>query len=148
MPVIIMLFAILFNSVNAFINAYWLDNFSDYRLEWLVDYRFIIGSVLFISGYAINKLHDKILINLRKNSTNGYQIPYGGLFKYISCPNFFGEMIEWLGFALLAWNIAALAFFIWTIINLLPRALDHHNWYKKQFIDYPKNRKAVIPGIL
>jgi len=32
--------------------------------------------------------------------------------------------------------------------NLVPRAIDHHKWYKKEFADYPKERKAVIPFIL
>lgn len=145
MPILIMLFAVIFNSVNGFINGYWLGNLSSYSLDWLFDIRFILGIILFVAGFVINQFHDKILIKLRKNSTNGYQIPYGGLFKYISCPNFFGEIIEWAGFALLVWSLPALAFFVWTFINLVPRAIDHHKWYKKQFADYPRKRKAIIP---
>ena len=62
--------------------------------------------------------------------------------------NFFGEIIEWLGFAILTWSIAGLAFFLWTFFNLVPRALSHHRWYKNTFSDYPKNRKAVFPFII
>lgn len=148
MPVLIMLFAFIFNFVNGFINGYWLGNFASYTVDWLFDIRFIIGVLLFITGFVINQFHDRILINLRKNSINGYQIPYGGLFKYISCPNFLGEIIEWIGFAVLVWSLPALAFFVWTFINLVPRAVDHHKWYKKQFPDYPDKRRAIIPGIL
>ena len=39
-------------------------------------------------------------------------------------------------------------FFIWTFINLVPRAISHHKWYKDNFKDYPKNRKAIIPKLL
>jgi len=39
-------------------------------------------------------------------------------------------------------------FLIWVIANLFPRALSHHKWYKEKFSDYPKNRKAIIPGII
>lgn len=148
MPILIMLFAVCFNFVNGFINGYWLGNFAAYTNEWFFDFRFIIGIVLFISGFIINQYHDKILIGLRKSSTNGYQIPYGGLFRYISCPNFFGEIIEWAGFALLTWSLPSLAFLIWTFINLVPRALDHHKWYKNKFPDYPKKRRAIIPRLL
>jgi hypothetical protein len=148
MPVLIMLFAVVFNSVNGFINGYWLGNFSSYNLDWLIDIRFISGALLFITGFIINQFHDKILIQLRKNRLNGYQVPHGGLFKYISCPNFFGEIIEWAGFAILVWSLPALAFFVWTFINLVPRAIDHHKWYKKQFDDYPKKRKAVFPFLI
>jgi steroid 5-alpha reductase family enzyme len=87
-------------------------------------------------------------MSLRKNSSNGYSVPYGGMFSYVSCPNFLGEIIEWLGFALMSWSIAALAFALWTVFNLLPRAIDHHNFYKNTFKDYPAERKAVIPFIL
>ena len=148
MPVLIMLFAFIFNFVNGFINGYWLGNFASYTIDWLFDIRFIIGFILFITGFIINIYHDKILINLRKSIANGYQIPYGGLFRFISCPNFFGEIIEWIGFALLVWSLPSLAFFMWTFINLIPRAIDHHRWYKKQFPDYPVERRAIIPGIL
>jgi steroid 5-alpha reductase family enzyme len=96
----------------------------------------------------INLTADEKLIHMRKTRANGYQIPYGGLFNKISCPNFFGEMVEWLGFAILCWSLPALSFFIWTLCNLLPRALDHHRWYKKQFPDYPADRKAVVPYLL
>ena len=72
-------------------------------------------------GFLINNISDSTLINLRKTDTKQYSIPRGGLFDYISCPNFFGEIIEWLGFAILTWSIAGLAFFLWTFFNLVPR---------------------------
>ncbi|NTV19491.1 MAG: 3-oxo-5-alpha-steroid 4-dehydrogenase, partial [Bacteroidales bacterium] len=40
-----------------------------------------------------------------------------------------------------------LSFVVWSIINLLPRALHHHKWYKATFSDYPTTRKALIPFI-
>jgi 3-oxo-5-alpha-steroid 4-dehydrogenase 1 len=97
---------------------------------------------------GFNIRSDNMLIWLRKNSSNGYRIPYGGLFKYISCPNHFSEIIEWTGYAIMVWNMPALSFAVWTFANLVPRALDHHKWYKSHFENYPKDRKAVFPGIL
>ena len=32
--------------------------------------------------------------------------------------------------------------------NLVPRAIDHHQWYRATFEDYPPRRKAVIPYLL
>ena len=57
-------------------------------------------------------------------------------------------MIEWIGWAILTWSLAGAAFAIYTIANLLPRALQHHRWYKSQFADYPADRKAIIPYLL
>jgi 3-oxo-5-alpha-steroid 4-dehydrogenase 1 len=89
-----------------------------------------------------------MLINLRKPGETGYKIPKGFLFNYISCPNLFGEMVEWIGFGIMINSLPAYSFPIWTIVNLLPRALDHHKWYLQKFADYPKERKAVVPGVL
>ncbi len=70
------------------------------------------------------------------------------MYKYISSPNYFGEIIEWAGWAILTWSSAGFVFFIWTIANLFPRAIAHHKWYQNKFEDYPMNRKAIFPFIL
>jgi 3-oxo-5-alpha-steroid 4-dehydrogenase 1 len=46
------------------------------------------------------------------------------------------------------WSLAGLSFALWTFANLVPRALSNHRWYKEQFPDYPKNRKAILPFLL
>ena len=108
----------------------------------------IAGGILFLTGAYINLRSDNILLSLRKSNSKGYSIPQGGFFKYISCPNFFGEILEWTGFAIMTWSPAALAFAIWTMVNLIPRALDHHRWYQDHFDEYPSERKAIIPKVL
>jgi steroid 5-alpha reductase family enzyme len=113
-----------------------------------IDIRLTTGSIIFLTGFVINKYHDFLLIKLRPSTGDGYKIPYGGLFRYVSCPNFLGEIISWTGFALVAFNLAALSFLIWTVVNLTTRALDHHKWYIKEFPEYNKERKALIPYIL
>ncbi len=149
MPLVIALLAICFNLVNGFINGFYFGTISTgYSIEWLYDIRFIIGGILFISGMAINVKFDNVLLALRRSREKGYSIPQGGLFNYISCPNFFGEIMEWTGFAIMTWSPAALAFAVWTFVNLITRALDHHKWYKERFEDYPEKRKAIFPYIL
>ena len=147
MPVVIMLSAIFFNIINGFSFGYYFIHFADYTNDWLGDPRFILGIILFFTGLYINWKADSILINLRKPGETNYRIPNGWLFTKISCSNLFGELIEWLGFAILCWNLPALTFLIWTAANLIPRALSHHKWYKEKFTDYPE-RKAIIPYIL
>lgn len=147
-PVFIVLNAILFNFMNAGLNGYFLSNLAnteDYNSDWLSSLHFITGAILFCVGAFINLKSDTILINLRKPGETGYKIPKGFLFDYVSSPNLFGELIEWSGFALMAWNLPALTFMVWTFANLVPRAKNHHDWYKKQFADYPKERKVIFP---
>ena len=148
MPLIIALSAIFFNSINAGLNGLYLGNYGHlYNEDWLMDGRFMVGLLIFLVGACINIQSDNILLGLRKPNQQGYVIPKGGLFSYVSCPNHFGEIIEWMGFAILCWNLTALSFAIWTAANLIPRAIAHHQWYKEKFPDYPKGRKAVIPFI-
>ena len=148
-PLIVTILAVAFNLINGSLNGYYFGAISTgYPLDWVYDIRFILGGIFFVAGMVINIISDNILLSLRKSSSNGYAIPSGGLFRYVSCPNFFGEIVEWAGFALMTWSPAALAFAIWTAVNLIPRALDHHKWYRDRFEEYPESRKAVIPFIL
>lgn len=149
-PVVIVCSAICFNFMNGSLNGYWLGNDASHADAgaYFTSARFIVGILLFINGFAINNWADTILINLRKPGETGYKIPTGGLFNYISCPNHFGEIIEWLGFAVMINSLPAWSFALWAFCNLVPRALDHQKWYRKKFADYPKERKAVIPFVL
>mmetsp|Transcript_21476 Transcript_21476/g.39294 ORF Transcript_21476/g.39294 Transcript_21476/m.39294 type:complete len:258 (-) Transcript_21476:263-1036(-) len=111
--------------------------------------RLALGGVVFAFGFYHNFLADTILINLRKPGETDYKIPYGGLFTYVTAANYLGEAIEWTGFAIASQTPAAWAFVIWTVANLLPRALDQHRWYLKTFDTYSKlERKAFIPWVL
>ncbi|MFK7784016.1 MAG: DUF1295 domain-containing protein [Crocinitomicaceae bacterium] len=145
MPLVIVFSAIFFNGVNGFLNGYFIG-FMDYSGGELFSLNVIIGLLLFVGGMLINQITDSKLIALRKEQ-KGYQIPRKWLFEFISCPNHFGEIIEWIGFAIIAWSLPALTFAIWTFSNLVPRALNHHDWYQEHFDDYPQKRKAVIPWI-
>lgn len=104
------------------------------------------GLLLFVGGMLINIYHDYAMINLKRNK--GYSIPQGFLFDYVSCPNYFGEIIEWMGYALFCSTLSAYIFAFSTFCNLFPRAIDYHKWYVSKFQnEYPKNRKVIFPFI-
>jgi 3-oxo-5-alpha-steroid 4-dehydrogenase 1 len=148
-PILLIFFALVFNTINGYLNGRWLFYFSPvYPDAWLMDPRFIIGLELFLGGFIINLHSDHVLRNLRAPGETGYKIPCGGFFEYVSSANYFGELVEWTGWALATWSLAGLAFAIFTAANLVPRALAHHRWYRAQFPDYPEQRKAIIPYIL
>jgi 3-oxo-5-alpha-steroid 4-dehydrogenase 1 len=149
MPVVIMLLGFLFNCTNSYINGRYLTVLSEpYSNTWFFDPRFLGGAIIFLIGLTINQHSDLILFRLRKPGDAGYHIPTGGLYRFISAPNYFGEIVEWFGYALLTWSPAALVFAVWTVANLLPRGISHHRWYKEKFPDYPSDRKAIIPFLL
>ncbi len=151
MPLTIFLFAIVFNVFNTYVQARWIFTLSPdtaYTTDWLKEPRFILGVLLFYFGYAVNRQSDKILRLLRRSGKTEYSIPQKGLFLFVSCPNYLGEIIQWFGWAIALWSISGLMFAFWTVANLLPRARSHHQWYLSTFPDYPRQRKALIPHII
>jgi len=147
-PLVVVLLAIAFNLLNAGINAYWIGTLRWYPDRWLTDPRFLVGGVLFAGGLMLHVWADRKLRRLRASSSKGYQIPYGGAYRWVSCPNYLGEIVEWTGWALATWSLAGLAFALYTVANLAPRAVDHHAWYRRQFPEYPPERRALIPYVL
>lgn len=148
MPWAIVLMALCFNSINAYANARWISHFGDYAQAWLQSPAFLAGAVLFFSGWLTNRRADWVLLQLRGEGESAYRIPQGGLYRLVSCPNYLGEMLQWIGWAVLTWSAAGLAFAVFSIANLLPRAIANHRWYRREFADYPVERKAVIPFVL
>jgi len=148
-PLATVAMALAFNTLNASLNAYAITHGAlRHDLAWLGDPRFLIGVSLFGVGWIVNLHADHVLRSLRRPGETGYRIPRGGLFRWVSCPNYLGEIVEWCGWALATWTYAGFAFALFTIATLLPRALSHHRWYREHFPDYPPERKALVPGVL
>jgi len=145
MPLIIMLSAVLFNTINGSLLGIWFGRVAHYPADWYKTPAFITGSVLFAGGMWLNWTSDYYLISLRKPGETDYKLPQKGLFRLVASPNLLGELIEWGGFALLTWSLPALAFFIWSCANLVPRAIANRSWCRKTFPDYPADRKRLIP---
>jgi protein-S-isoprenylcysteine O-methyltransferase Ste14 len=145
MPILVVASGFIFNVLNGYLNARFISHFSRYAEGWLGDPRFVVGVVLFGTGFFVNRHADAVLARLRAPGDTGYKIPNGGLYRLISAPNYFGEIVEWFGFALASFQPAGLAFALFTVANLAPRAAAHHRWYRAEFADYPRERRALIP---
>ena len=149
MPLSIVGLGMLFNLANAWFQSRWLNTLGPgYEPSWLTDPRFLLGAALFLVGFGINVSSDAILRNLRAPGETGYRIPDGGLFQWVSSPNYLGEILEWVGWAVATWSLPGALFALWTACNLGPRALANHRWYQETFPDYPPERKALLPGLI
>jgi len=146
LPLDIILMACSFCVANAIMQNRSIFLFSSYSWNELNHITLVIGIILFFVGMYINIYHDYMMIKMKKNSDT-YVLPYGGLFRYISAPNYFGEILEWIGYAMIVQTFSGWIFVISTISNLLPRAIQTHRWYKTKFENYPKERKAIVPFI-
>lgn len=152
MPLSVILMGVTFNLVNAYMIGGWLFYLSPtdfYEPTWLFSPQFIIGSIIFFAGMAINWHSDYIIRHLRKPGDTGHYIPRGGMFKYVASANYFGEFVEWCGFAVLSWSAAGAVFALWTFANLAPRSGKLHQRYLREFGDeYAMlKRKRILPFI-
>lgn len=137
-----------FNLLNGWVNARWISGLGSYPPGWLSGPRFLAGAALFVAGLAVHASADAALRRLRAPGESGYRVPRGGLFEWVSCPNYLGEVVQWAGWALASWSPAGLAFALYTAANLLPRALANHAWYRRTFPGYPARRRALLPFVL
>lgn len=152
MPLSIILMGVIFNVLNAMMQGGWIFYVSDsnrYGVEWLWSWQFIVGLVVFAAGMAININSDYIIRHLRRPGDTRHYIPRGGMFKYVSSANYFGEWLEWTGFAILTWSWAGAVFSLWTFANLAPRARKIHARYLKEFgAEFAQLKlKKIIPFI-
>ena len=147
-PITMIAMAVFFNGITGGLIGWFMGYHADYGVDWLADPRFLAGLALMFAGAALNVWADYRLLDLRKASGGQRVMPRGGAFEYLACPNLAGEILEWIGFALLTWSFPALAFAIWTVANLAPRAFWRRNQYRESFADYPKGRAALIPKLL
>jgi protein-S-isoprenylcysteine O-methyltransferase Ste14 len=146
MTLAVALMGFLFNGVNATLNGWYLfRHAAPYPLAWLLDGRFVLGFSLFAAGFVINRWSDAILRGLRRPGESVYRIPHGGVFRWVSSPNYLGEIMEWAGWAVLTWSFAGASFAAWTVANLAPRARANHRWYRENFPDYPGERRILVP---
>eukprot|EP01089_Gocevia_fonbrunei_P014952 TRINITY_DN424_c0_g1_i2.p1 TRINITY_DN424_c0_g1~~TRINITY_DN424_c0_g1_i2.p1 ORF type:complete len:168 (+),score=25.13 TRINITY_DN424_c0_g1_i2:126-629(+) len=109
----------------------------------------IYGSVVaFIIFEICNGICHLMLRNLRPSGTKVRKIPRGFLFDFVSCPNYTFEISAWIAFTVMTQTVPSLLFALVGAVQMILWGLGKHARYYKEFKDYPKNRKAVIPFIL
>ena len=148
MPLAIMLMGVVFNLLNGYMQGEWLFYLAPdalYTSDWLITPQFLIGILLFFTGMAINWHSDYIIRHLRRPGDTRHYLPAKGMYRYVTSANYFGEIVEWAGWATLTWSLSGLVFLWWTVANLVPRANAIWHRYKEEFGDAVGSRKRVIP---
>ena len=77
----------------------------------------------------------------------GYKIPRGGLFELVACPHYLFEIIMFLGLAMIAQTVFALAVAFSTAAYLAGRSCATRRWYASKFEDFPARNKALVPYV-
>ena len=108
-----------------------------------------LGLILFLTGFILNTYSDYYMLNQKKKNKT-YVYPNSWPHQFVYSPNYLGEILEWTGYWLVHRNIYSFAFLVFTIANLLARAILTKDYYLLNFQseanDNP-NRKALIPFV-
>lgn len=116
--------------------------------------RHFCAVILFICAWTLQFQSNIILANMRKSKdgkviTQKHLMPKGGYFESVSAPHMYFEVLMYVAlFALLYENLTSFYILIWVASNQIHNALLTHKWYKENFKDYPKERKAIFPKLL
>ena len=149
MPIAILLMGVVFNLLNGYIQGEWLfylapENF--YSPAYLKSAPCWIGMLLFLVGMAINWHSDYVIRHLRKPGDTKHYLPEKGMYHWVTSGNYFGELLEWTGFAIMTSSPAAWVFVWWTFANLAPRAYAIRKKYREEFgREAVGKRKCLIP---
>ncbi|XP_059608324.1 polyprenol reductase-like [Phlebotomus argentipes] len=124
------------------------------HLAWAqLNWRVITSAVVFIFAWRQQWRANDSLARLRKNSsgqvvTEKHLMPAGGFFDLISSPHMSFECLMYVALVpALAGNTDWLLVTAWVIANQAQVAHFTHIWYREAFPNYPKSRKALIPGV-
>ena len=151
MPIAIMAMGIVFNVINGLLIGTSLFVFPPSQFNegavYLTHPTAIAGIIVFFCGMGINIHSDHVIRHLRQPGDTRHYLPQKGFYRYVTSANYFGELVEWTGFALFCSTPAAWLFVVWTAANLVPRAAAIHKRYRKEFGDAVGIRKRVIPFI-
>ena len=107
----------------------------------------------------INVKSDYLINSMKRNKGPGYHIPDQFLYKYLSAPNYFGEIVLWIGIAIIAfpviegWQYVALISPIFVIflltmvsgVNLLERQGMQKWGHEEDYLNYLKRTSSLIP---
>lgn len=159
---VVMALGMFVTGIHGYLNATWFTRFGEHlTADWLTDPRFIVGVIIYLAGFLLIVHSEAVVRALRDPAKQGagpgsgqesgqrdYKIPYGGGYRFVSSPQYLGELIAWAGFSIFTWGLPGVMIFLISAGNLVPRALATHRWYKEKFPDYPANRKALIPYVV
>lgn len=133
--------------------------------------RMALGLAIWAAGFAGTVWHDDALREVRRaarrqqhqqraSAADGkeklgveklYVIPEAGLFRWVLCPHYLCEWVEWAGFWVMcgAGCVPARSFVVNEVASMLPRALQVRRWYVARFGEAKvAGRRAVLPGLL
>ena len=124
-----------------------------------IDIFAVIGTLIWIFGFSIEVVADQQKTNFKDDPANKDSFITVGLWSWSRHPNYFGEMVLWIGIALIAfpvligWQLVALIspiFVIFLLTRISGITMLESRGYKKwkddpAYIDYLERTSVLVP---
>ena len=124
-----------------------------------IDIFAIVGTLIWIFGFSIEAVADQQKTNFKDDPDNKDKFITVGLWSWSRHPNYFGEMVLWIGIALIAfpvligWQLVALIspiFVIFLLTRISGITMLESRGYKKwkddpAYIDYLERTSVLVP---
>lgn len=124
-----------------------------------IDVFAVIGTLIWIFGFSIEVIADQQKTNFKDDPANKDSFITVGLWSWSRHPNYFGEMVLWIGIALIAfpvligWQLVALIspiFVIFLLTRISGITMLESRGYKKwkddpAYIDYLERTSVLVP---
>ena len=124
-----------------------------------IDIFAIVGTLIWIIGFSIEVIADQQKTNFKDDPANKDNFITVGLWSWSRHPNYFGEMVLWIGIAVIAfpvligWQLVALIspiFVIFLLTRISGITMLESRGYKKwkddpTYIDYLERTSVLVP---
>ena len=124
-----------------------------------IDIFAIIGTLIWIFGFSIEVIADQQKTNFKDDPANKDSFITVGLWSWSRHPNYFGEMVLWIGIAVIAfpvligWQLVALIspiFVVFLLTRISGITMLESRGYKKwkddpAYIDYLERTSVLVP---
>ena len=124
-----------------------------------IDIFAVVGTLIWIFGFSIEVVADQQKTNFKDDPANKDRFITVGLWSWSRHPNYFGEMVLWIGIAVIAfpvligWQLVALIspiFVIFLLTRISGITMLESRGYKKwkddpAYIDYLERTSVLVP---
>ena len=129
------------------------------KSKMAIDIFAVVGTLIWIFGFSIEVVADQQKTNFKDDPDNKDKFISVGLWSWSRHPNYFGEMVLWIGIALIAfpvligWQLVALIspiFVIFLLTRISGITMLESRGYKKwkddpAYIDYLERTSVLVP---
>jgi hypothetical protein len=108
----------------------------------------ILGGLTFASGELLNTYHHWLLARIRASGATTYSLPRGGLFRSVANPHYLGEILSFLGYAMMSDLLPVWGTALVVTAYLSARANSTLQWYRRQMpLQIPPGWRRLVPFV-